>query len=470
MAQADIGVIGLGVMGANLALNIADNGHQIAVFNRTFARTEAFAASAGSLAGRITVCASLEDLVAAIKPPRPLIIMVEAGAAVDAQIAALQPLMQEDDIIIDAGNANFRDTMRRFEALSGTGLNFIGMGVSGGAEGARNGPSIMVGGSQRSWQRVEPVLTAISARFEDEPCAAWLGENGAGHFVKTIHNGIEYADMQMIAEVYGVMRDHLGMDALSIASVFSAWSTGPLDSYLIDITAEVLKVEDVASGRPIVDIIVDAAGQKGTGRWSVIESQMMGVPATAIEAAVAARSLSAMRKERAAAEARFGLPQPHIRRDGQAVIDDLEKALLAGKVAAYAQGFAVMAAASREFDWKLPMATIARIWRAGCIIRSRFLDEIASAFNEDPNVANLAMTPTFASVIEETEVPLRRVVSDAVLNGLPVTALASAVGYFDTYRRGRGTANLIQAQRDFFGAHGFERFDSDGAHHGPWVG
>ena len=276
--------------------------------------------------------------------------------------------------------------------------------------------------------------------------------------------------MQMIAEVYGVMRDHLSMDAPTMASVFSAWSKGPLDSYLIDITAEVLSVQDAATGRPIVDMIVDAAGQKGTGRWSVIESQMMGVPATAIEAAVAARSLSAMRAQRAQAETLLGLPRQQDRRDDQQVVDDLGKALLAGKVAAYAQGFAVMAAASQEFGWNLPMATIARIWRAGCIIRSRFLDEIATAFSENPDVPNLALTPAFSGLLAETDMGLRRIVAEAALNSLPVPALASALGYFDTYRRGRGTANLIQAQRDFFGAHGFERLDAQGEHHGPWGG
>lgn len=470
MAAAEIGVIGLGVMGANLALNIADNGYHVAVYNRTASRTEEFAAAAGSLGDRVTACATLEDFVAAIRPPRPVIIMVKAGEPVDQQIAALKPLLEANDIIIDAGNANFRDTMRRFTDLDGSGLTFIGMGVSGGEEGARRGPSIMVGGAEAAWRRVEPVLTAISAKYQGEPCAAWLGENGAGHFVKTIHNGIEYADMQMIAEVYGVMRDHLSMDAETIAAVFSAWSTGPLDSYLIDITAEVLMVHDAATGRPIVDMIVDAAGQKGTGRWSVIESQMMGVPATAIEAAVSARSLSAMRAERAKAHKRFGLPEQQNRREGQLVVDDLEKALLAGKVAAYAQGFAVMAAASREFGWNLPMATIARIWRAGCIIRSRFLDEIATAFTETPDVENLVLSPAFSSMLVETDPYLRRIVAEAALNGLPVPALASALGYFDTYRRERGTANLIQAQRDFFGAHGFERFDADGEHHGPWGG
>jgi len=469
MAEAEIGVIGLAVMGANLALNIADNGYKVAVFNRTTERTREFAEKAGSLADQIVPCETMAELIAAIRPPRPVILMIKAGEPVDSQIAALRALMSANDIIIDAGNANFRDTMRRFKELDGSGLTFIGMGVSGGEEGARHGPSIMVGGAQASWNRVEPVLTAISAKFKGEPCAAWLGENGAGHFVKTIHNGIEYADMQMIAEVYGVMRDHLGMSATDIAAVFAAWSTGPLDSFLIDITAEVLKVTDPETGRPVVDLILDSAGQKGTGRWSAIEAQMMGVPATAIEAAVAARSLSAMTAERASAEAILGLPQQSMRRSGQQVIDDLEKALLAGKIAAYAQGFAVMAAASREFGWNLPMPAIARIWRAGCIIRSQFLDEIATAFNADPDVANLALTRSFSTVLGETDGALRRTVSDAILNGMPVPALASAITYFDTLRRSRGTANLIQAQRDFFGAHGFRRLDEVGNHHGPWA-
>jgi 6-phosphogluconate dehydrogenase, decarboxylating len=471
MPPAEIGVIGLAVMGANLALNIAEKGYRVAVFNRTTARTRDFAASAGALADRIVPCETLEDFVAAIRPPRPVIIMVKAGAPVDEQIEALRQLMAAGDIVIDAGNANFRDTMRRFDELDGSGLTFIGMGVSGGEEGARHGPSIMVGGAEASWKRVEPVLTAISAKFRDEPCAAWLGENGAGHFVKTIHNGIEYADMQMIAEIYGIMRDRLRLDAAAMGDIFAGWASGPLDSFLIDITAQVLKASDPKTGRPVVDVILDAAGQKGTGRWSVIESQMMGVPATAIEAAVAARSLSAMVDERKAAERILGLPEAAaFAGDRSAFVADLEKALLAGKVAAYAQGFAVMAAASREFGWNLPMPVIARIWRAGCIIRSRFLDEIASAFAADPDISNLALTPAFSKVIAETDGALRRVAADAVTNGLPMPALSSAVSYFDTLRRARGTANLIQAQRDFFGAHGFARIDEAGEHHGPWGG
>ncbi len=470
MEQAEIGLIGLAVMGSNLALNIAEKGNRIAVFNRTTARTTDFHETAGALADRIVPCTSLEEFVAAIRPPRPIIIMIKAGDPVDQQIAALKPILADNDIIIDAGNANFRDTMRRFEDLKGTGLTFIGMGVSGGEEGARHGPSIMVGGTPESYARVEKVLTSIAAKYDNDPCCAWLGNDGAGHFVKTIHNGIEYADMQMIAEIYGILRDGLGMTALEASAVFGRWNKGRLNSYLIEITEKVLKAEDPVSGKAMVDMILDKAGQKGTGKWSVIEAQQMGVPATAIEAAVAARSLSSFKDEREAAEKILGLPgiRPVEASDRAAFIDNLEMALLAGKIGAYAQGFAVMAQASREFSWNLPMPTIARIWRAGCIIRSQFLDEITTAFTKQPDVANLIITPAFAEMLGQADQSLRRIVSEAAMSGLPVPALGSALNYFDSYRRGRGTANLIQAQRDFFGAHGFERIDGVARPHGPW--
>jgi 6-phosphogluconate dehydrogenase len=470
MEKAEIGLIGLAVMGSNLALNIAEKGNRIAVFNRSPDKTETFYAEAGDLQGKLVPCTSLEEFVEAIRPPRPVIIMVKAGEPVDELIATLRNYLSPGDIIIDAGNANFRDTIRRFEGLEDSGLTFIGMGVSGGEEGARHGPSIMVGGTEESWKRVEPVLTSIAAKFKDDPCVAWLGENGAGHFVKTIHNGIEYADMQMIAEIYGILRDGLGMSAAECSEIFGKWNQGRLNSYLIEISEAVLKANDPISGKPMVDLIVDAAGQKGTGKWSAIEAQNMGVPATAIEAAVAARSLSSFKTQREAAEKILGLPgQGAINpTDKAAFIADLEMALLAGKIGAYAQGFAVMAEASKEFGWSLPMPVIAKIWRAGCIIRSQFLDEITSAFTAMPDAANLIVTPAFATMVKDTDGPLRRVVSAAVMSGLPVPALASALGYFDSYRRGRGTANLIQAQRDFFGAHGFDRLDGVDKHHGPW--
>ncbi len=469
MSNAEIGVIGLAVMGANLALNIADNGYKVAVFNRTYARTVEFMKSAGDLVDQLVPCETLEEFIEAIRPPRPVIIMVKAGEPVDMQIALLKPLMTDDDIIIDAGNANFRDTLRREEEMKSTKLTFIGMGVSGGEEGARHGPSIMVGGKQTAYPRVQTVLEAISAKYKGEPCAAWLGENGAGHFVKTIHNGIEYADMQMIAEVYGIMRDRLDMAPADISKVFAKWNEGPLESYLVQITADVLKAVDPKTDKPMIELILDAAGQKGTGRWSAIEALQMGVPATAIEAAVAARSLSAAKDERIHAQDILGLPSGGGSSSSKNdIIADLELALLAGKIAAYAQGFAVMAAASKEFDWGLPMPTIAKIWRAGCIIQSRFLDEISTAFSKEPDVANMVITPSFAKMLSDCDGPLRRIVSDSVLNGNPIPALASAISYFDTYRRAQGTASLIQGQRDFFGAHGFKRIDEEGNHHGPW--
>ena len=469
MATANIGVIGLGVMGSNLALNIAEKGYRIAVYNRTRARTDAFVEQAGTLRNQIVPCGSLAELAAAIRPPRPVIILVQAGKAVDEQIAALRSVFSDNDIIIDAGNANFRDTVRRFAELDGSGLTFIGMGISGGEEGARHGPSIMVGGTPESYNRVESVLSAIAAQYKGEPCSAYLGPGGAGHFVKTIHNGIEYADMQMIAEIYGILRDGLGMGAKEIGAVFETWNAGRLNSYLIEITAKVLAADDPETGHPVVDIILDRAGQKGTGKWSVIEAQQLGIPATAIEAAVAARVLSSLKDERLAAEKAYGTDGVgKIGGDRAALLADLELALFAGKISAYAQGFAVMAGASREFGWGLPLPTIARIWRAGCIIRSQFLGTIADAFGTGGAVSNLLMAPAFVTLMKDAHPSLRRVVARAAEAGLPTPALSSALGYFDSYRQGRGTSNVIQAQRDFFGAHGFERIDAEGAHHGPW--
>jgi len=469
MEQAEVGLIGLGVMGANLALNIAEKGFSIAVYNRTAETTTRFHANSGALAGKIAPRATIAEFVAAIRRPRPIIMMVKAGQAVDEQIALLRPHLSPGDILIDAGNANFHDTIRRSAALDGSGPAFVGLGVSGGEEGARHGPSIMVGGARQSYARLESVLTAVSAKYKGEACCAWLGDGGAGHFVKMIHNGIEYADMQMIAEIYGILRDGLGLAAAEIGDIFAHWSTGRLNSYLIEITATVLTATDGTTGRPIVDVIRDQAGQKGTGRWTVMEAQNLGVPATAMEAAVAARSLSALKSEREQADRLYGLRGARLTPpDRKTFIDQLEFALYAGKIAAYAQGFAVMEAASQEFSWNLPMATIARIWRAGCIIRSQFLDTIASAFVASGRLSNLLIAPEFIATMKETVPSLRRIVADAANSGVPIPALSSALAYFDGYRQGRGTANLIQAQRDFFGAHGFERVDQEGIRHGPW--
>ncbi len=467
--NADIGLIGLGVMGANLALNIAEKGFRIAVFNRTWETTEKFIAEAGGLGAHITACRTIAELAAAIRPPRPVILLVKAGEAVDQQIAALQSALAPGDIIIDSGNTNFRDTIRRDAMVTAAGLAFIGMGISGGEDGARHGPSIMVGGGHKSYLRVESVLTAIAAKYNKQPCCAWVGKDGAGHFVKTIHNGIEYADMQMIAEIYGIMRDGLRMKPPDMARVFSKWNGGKLNSYLIEITAKVLATIDPKSRKPLVDIIVDRAGQKGTGQWSVIAAQQLAVPATAIEAAVAGRILSSMKAERLSAEAAYGIARGRIAPASQAAyLRQLESALYASKIAAYAQGFAVMARASQEFGWQLPLATIASIWRAGCIIRSQFLDLITKAYGKNQGADNLLLDRSFIPLMKANQRALRLTVADAARTGLPVPAMSSALAYFDTYRQGRGTANLIQGQRDYFGAHSFERIDADGVHHGAW--
>ncbi len=465
--MADIGLVGLGTMGAALALNIADNGYSVAVYNRTGSVTTDFVAGAGDLAGRLTACTSLKELTQAVDGPRSIILMVPAGAPVDAMIDALRPELSEGDLIIDAGNANFRETMRRAEASKGTPVKFLGIGVSGGEEGARRGPSIMGGGDRDGWARVEPVLKAISAKFEGTPCATWMGPDGAGHFVKTVHNGIEYADMQMIAEVYGIMRDGMGMGSDAVSEVFEGWNQGPLASYLIEISAIVAGTADSVTGKPLLDVILDTAGQKGTGRWTAIEALHLGAPATAIEAAVAARNLSSRLDERKTGETLFGVASGRI--DASSIsIDELETGLLAGKIACYAQGFGLLSAASDEFNWSLPLPEVARVWRAGCIIRSAMLDDMATALAENPE-ENLMFAPTFTERLRASHGALRRVVAAAALAGRPVPALAAALSYFDTMRSARGTANMIQGQRDYFGRHGFERIDGGSGHHGPWA-
>ena len=462
--MADIGLVGLGVMGSNLALNMAEKGYRVAVYNRTVAKTEAFVATAGNLAPRLTACLSMKELAAAIDPPRPVIILVQAGAAVDETAQALAAEFSTGDMLIDAGNANFRDTRRRVGVYMKGGLDFLGIGVSGGEEGARHGPSIMVGGAEAQWKNAQPILEAISAKFNGEPCCAYLGEGGAGHFVKTIHNGIEYGDMQMIAEVYGVMRDGLGMNPKAASDVFKSWNKGPLNSYLIEITGYVLEAVEPKTGKPLVELILDKAGQKGTGVWSAIAAQQLGVPATAIEGAVAARSISSRKDERVAAEAAYGK-----RSAGKADVPlaDLEKALLAGKIVSYAQGFAVLAKASEENGWNLPLATIAKIWRNGCIIRSRFLDQMSAAYAKGDG-KNLLMVPDFITIMKDAHKSLRKVVAAGALGEFPLICLSASLAYFDSYRQALGTANLTQGQRDFFGAHGFILIDRAGEQHGTW--
>ena len=464
MSKAEIGLIGLGTMGAALALNIADNGFDIAVWNRTTKVTHDFHAAAGRLAEKIIPTETLQELVAAIAEPRAIILMVPAGQAVDDQIAALRPLLGDNDLIIDAGNANFHDTNRRADEAGD--LPFLGIGVSGGEEGARFGPSIMGGGKRAYWDRVAHILTAIAAKHEGTACATWMGEAGAGHFVKAVHNGIEYADMQMIAEVYGIMRDGMGMDNAAIADTFATWDKGPLKSYLIEISGKVAGATDPKTGKPMLDLIVDAAGQKGTGRWTVIEAQHLAAPIPAIEAAVVARNLSSQIETRAAGEALFGTG-PRALPDGALTLADLEGALMAGKILCYAQGFEMIAKASADFGWALPLPEIAKVWREGCIIRSAMLDDMATALGQDAT-RNLMFAPTFADRLKAHHDALRQTVAQGALNGIALPALSSGLTYFDAMRTARGTANMIQGQRDFFGAHGFARTDGGSGHHGPW--
>ncbi|RYE87887.1 MAG: NADP-dependent phosphogluconate dehydrogenase, partial [Hyphomicrobiales bacterium] len=393
-----------------------------------------------------------------------IIIMVKAGKPVDEMIEQLLPHLEAGDAILECGNSLYTDTQRRFDYLQPKGIGYLGIGVSGGEEGARHGPSIMVGGAEAQWKNAQPILEAISAKFNGEPCCAYLGEGGAGHFVKTIHNGIEYGDMQMIAEVYGVMRDGLGMNPLAASEVFKDWNKGPLNSYLIEITGHVLAAVEPKTGKPLVELILDKAGQKGTGVWSAIAAQLLGVPATAIEGAVAARSISSRKDERIAAEAVYG------KRSGgksNVSLGELEKALLAGKIVSYAQGFAVMQKASEENGWNLPLATIAKIWRAGCIIRSRFLDQMSAAYARG-EATNLLMVPDFVTIMKDAHKSLRTVVAAGAIDEFPLICLSASLAYFDSYRQALGTANLTQGQRDFFGAHGFILIDREGEQHGKW--
>ncbi len=463
--MARIGLTGLGTMGAALAMNIAEKGFPIAVHNRTKSVTDEVMAGIGSLAQNMIATDSLAALAAELESPRAVIIMVKAGAAVDAVIEGLLPHLEAGDVIIDAGNADFNDTRRRSVDLAAKGFRFLGMGVSGGEEGARHGPSIMVGGPTEAYELVADIVTAIAAKFEGEPCADHLGPDGAGHFVKTVHNGIEYADMQLIAEVYGLMRE-AGRGLSDMAGIFRSWNEGPLQSYLVEITAEILAATDTETGKPIVDVIVDSAGQKGTGRWTVIEALKLGQSATAIEAAVAARSWSAgleMRRDIAAT-------YPGDRAAPELGEEVLHDALLAARIIGYGQGMTLLASASEHFEWGLDLARVAEIWRAGCIIRSALLDDISSAIREGLPHGQLILAPAFRTRLEQTLPALRRVVTASVSNGQPVPAMASALSFYDAVRRARGTADLIQAQRDFFGRHGFQRVDREGTgYHGPWA-
>lgn len=468
MTGARIGVYGLGTMGSALALNMAEHGIDVAVSNREPDWIAPFTAAAGALADRIHPCGSLGDLVAALAPPRVILFMIPSGAPMDEMLAAVTPLLASGDTVIDGGNADFHDTRRRAAALAEEGLHFVGLGVSGGEAGARHGPSMMVGGSAQSWQQLRPVLTAIAARHEGYPCVAHLGPDGAGHFVKTVHNGIEYADMQIIAEIYSLLRKGAALSPAGIAALFARWNDGPLRSYLVDITSDILRYADPETGHPMIDVITDAAGQKGTGRWTVIEALRLGQSASMIEAAVAARAWSSEKPLRQAAEATLGGWLGAVDLPEETFGDTLAEAFLAARLLAHAQGFRVLAEASTAYGWALDPATIARIWRAGCIIRSALLDDIAAAFDAHPPQGQLILAPGPARLLARTMPALRQVVGAAIAAGHPVPALSAGLAWHDTMRQGHGSANLIQAQRDMFGRHGFARLGQSGVHHGPW--
>ncbi|MEM8776446.1 MAG: NADP-dependent phosphogluconate dehydrogenase [Pseudomonadota bacterium] len=461
---AQIGVYGLGTMGSALALNMAEKGFDVAVTNREAEWIRPFIDEAGDLAERLHSHERLDDFVASLKTPRVILFMIPSGKPMDMMIEAISPLLEEGDTIIDGGNANFHDTRRRSAAMAEHGLHFVGMGVSGGEKGARHGPSMMVGGTDHSWTQLREVLTAIAAVYENVPCVDHLGPDGAGHFVKTVHNGVEYADMQAIAEVYSLLHNGAGWSAKKVSALFERWNEGPLRSYLIEITGKLLSYDDAETGNPAVDVIRDAAGQKGTGRWTVVEAVRMGEAANMIEAAVGARSWSSEKPTRQVAEKTFGGERGNLSIDEAQLAD----AFLAARVLCYAQGFRILEAASKEYDWSLNFARIAEVWRAGCIIRSALLDDISEAFVGDLPEGQLILAPSFAALLSDKIPALRDVVASAVSGGFAIPVLSSALQWYDSMRQGVGTANIIQAQRDFFGYHGFERLDVEGAHHGPW--
>jgi 6-phosphogluconate dehydrogenase len=468
---SDIAVYGLGVMGRNIALNMADQGLKVAVYNRTASTTEAFVAGLPA-DSTITPSYDLAALAGSLKMPRTVFLMATAGKVVDRIIEGLLPYLEPGDIVIDGGNSFFKDSQRRWKQLHGRGIRFLGMGISGGEEGARHGPSIMPGGDPAAWPLVSDTFQRIAARADDgESCCRWVGEGGAGHYVKMIHNGIEYGDMQLIAEAWHLMRDGLGMSSAQIAEIFADWNRGVLSSYLIEITGEILKVTE-ADGSPRVDHILDAAGQKGTGRWTAIDALELGIPLTLIAEAVFARSLSSMKQERSAAALRLGNTRPAFEGDRNAAINAIHDALYAAKIISYTQGFLQMRVAAQEYDWQLEFGEIALLWRAGCIIRSRFLDDIKRAFDHDPDLPSLLFDDFFASAVREAEHGWRDAVMLGVQTGIALPALGSALSFYDAYRSDVVPANLLQAQRDYFGAHSYQRTDRapDKHWHTRWTG
>ena len=471
-AQGDIALIGLAVMGQNLILNMNDHGFSVVAYNRTLAKVDEFLAHQAR-GSKVIGARSIEDMVGQLKRPRKVMLLVKAGQAVDDFIAQLVPFLEAGDIVIDGGNSLYQDSARRHKELEAKGLLFIGTGVSGGEEGARRGPSIMPGGSPAAWPHVKAIFQAIAAKVDDGvPCCDWVGEGGAGHYVKMVHNGIEYGDMQLICEAYQLMRDGLGMSAGEMHEVFADWNRGVLDSYLIEITRDILAFKE-PGGVPLVDRILDTAGQKGTGKWTVIDSMELGIPITLIGEAVYARCVSALKDERvAAAKVLQGPASARISAERKAFIDAIRDALYASKIVSYAQGYMLMRAAAKENGWKLNYGGIALMWRGGCIIRSRFLGKIREAFERDAGLVNLLLDPYFVAEVQRCQAGWREVIATAVRAGIPVPAMGTALSFFDAYRTANLPANLLQAQRDFFGAHTYERTDRPRGefHHSNWTG
>jgi 6-phosphogluconate dehydrogenase len=468
MEKADIGLIGLAVMGQNLVLNMERNGYCVAVYNRTTERMREFVdAHPGQ---DLVACETVEDLVAALEKPRKIMLMVKAGPPVDAVIEQIRPLLEPDDLLIDGGNSFFGDTERRSQELEADGVRYIGTGVSGGEEGALWGPSIMPGGQREAWDLVQPILEAIAARASDgEPCVAYMGPRGAGHYVKMVHNGIEYGDMQLIAEAYDILHRGLGLTADELHDVFDEWNKGELESYLIEISRDIFAKVDEQTGKPLLSVIVDEAKQKGTGKWTSQDALDLGAPTPTINAAVESRIVSAYKQERTEASKVIAGPEIVFDGDRGAMLDNVRDALYAAKVCSYAQGFTLLRAASSEYGYNLNYGEIAKIWRAGCIIRARLLEDIREAFAHQPNLTNLLLASAFRQAVESRQMALRRVVQAAVSMGIPVLAMSASLAYFDAYRTERLPANLTQAQRDYFGAHTYRRLDREGSFHTRWT-
>jgi len=469
MNPSDIGLIGLAVMGENLVLNMESKGFSVSIYNRTTEVTEKFAANRAT-GKRILPTRSIEELVSSLAKPRKIMIMVKAGAAVDAVIDQLLPHLERGDVVIDGGNSLYTDTQRREAALSAKSLNYLGIGVSGGEEGALKGPSLMPGGTKEAWEIVAPIFRKIAAQVDGEPCCRYMGTGGAGHYVKMVHNGIEYGDMQLICEAYAILRDLLGLDADELHDVFDNWNRGDLDSFLIEITANIFRKKDSETGKPLVDLILDKAGQKGTGRWTLESAIEQGVVISTINAAVEARVLSSMKERRVRASKQLPAPPPNpYEGDRQKLVDAVRDALYASKIISYAQGFTLFSAASKHFDWNLNFGDIATIWRGGCIIRAKFLNRIKEAFDRNLQLENLMLDPFFSSILEGSQANWRFAISLAIQAGVAVPAFSASLAYFDSYRQERLPANLLQAQRDYFGAHTYERIDKPGKFHTEWL-